>query len=465
MSISKFFLKPISVWLFLTTVTTSVVSVSAQAPSEAYVKKETPKVYRARGLDILEKIRQILELKYFDRSFRGLDIAAKFKSAEERIKTLDRKADVHRTIADVLVGLNDSHTIFYPPDLLYRVEYGFSMMTIGNACFVVDVKKESDADAKGLRAGDEVLSFVRQIPSRENLDLINYIIYSLEPQEDITMKVRSIDLKEREVSFKSTFISPETRKKERKKRRDDLRTKPFTCVPIGSEIIACRLRTFEVEKVVIDKMMKEASTRQKLILDLRGNPGGYVETATHLTGWFFNHDVKIGTEKGRNKSNERVAKGRAKDAYSGEVILLIDSESASASEVFARVLQIEKRARVMGDMSKGAVMTSERYAIATNSRLPTINEVNVPYYLSYLSLSVADLIMSDGARIEGYGVMPDLSVGPTRQAIRDRSDPVLAYAAELFGTKLTEDAAGKFYFLLPKTEELTDKTDDEATAN
>jgi C-terminal processing protease CtpA/Prc len=435
----------------------------AQAPADARVEKETPKLNRARGLNILKQIREIVDIKYYDEAFNGYDFEAKFKAAEERIETLERNADIYRTIADFVLGLNDSHTIFYPPNLRYRVEYGFSMSVIGDRCFVTEVKPGSDAAAMGLKAGDQILHFNGQTPTRNNLWLIHYIIYALEPQEDIKLKVRDADRKDREVSFKSKFISPEERKKERKKRKNDEQAKPYTCVAIGSDIIACKLRTFEVEKSVIDKMMKEVMPRNKLILDLRGNAGGYVDTVIHLTGSFFDQDVTIGTEKLRRKTKERIAKGRRDNAYKGDLMVLIDSETGSASEVFSRVIQIEKRGRVAGDVSMGGVMTSLRYGIATETRAPSLTGGSTPYYLSKLSISIADLIMADGNRLEGRGVVPDVRMTPGQVAIYKRTDPLLSYAAELMGSPITDEEAGKFYFLVPKPEEAADKFDDEIT--
>jgi C-terminal processing protease CtpA/Prc len=435
----------------------------AQAPADARVEKETPKLNRARGLNILKQIREIVDIKYYDEAFNGYDFEAKFKAAEERIETLERNADIYRTIADFVLGLNDSHTIFYPPNLRYRVEYGFSMSVIGDRCFVTEVKPGSDAAAMGLKAGDQILHFNGQTPTRNNLWLIHYIIYALEPQEDIKLKVRDADRKDREVSFKSKFISPEERKKERKKRKNDEQAKPYTCVAIGSDITACKLRTFEVEKSVIDKMMKEVMPRNKLILDLRGNAGGYVDTVIHLTGSFFDQDVTIGTEKLRRKTKERIAKGRRDNAYKGDLMVLIDSETGSASEVFSRVIQIEKRGRVAGDVSMGGVMTSLRYGIATETRAPSLTGGSTPYYLSKLSISIADLIMADGNRLEGRGVVPDVRMTPGQVAIYKRTDPLLSYAAELMGSPITDEEAGKFYFLVPKPEEAADKFDDEIT--
>ncbi len=440
-------------------------SATAQAVAGQYETKSDPKTNRTRGLNILEQINLVLSQKYYDESFRGIDIKQKFKIAKETIKKQDKNWQIYRTIAQVLIDLQDSHTTFLPPDRKYRVEYGFSNLIIGDQCYVVAIKKGSDAEKKGLKAGDKIVS-IGDIPvSRNSYWVINYLIYSLDPQEQLKLKVVNSDGKASDIVVASRFLSPKERSDERKKRKKDEQSKPFVCRGIGTEVMACKLRTFEVEKEAVDRMMKEAGVNKKLILDLRGNGGGYVETMKHLTGKFFVEDVLIGTEISRGKKKEQKADGSGEKAYKGDLIVLIDSDSASASEVFARVVQIEKRGIVVGDTSAGAVMTSIGYGLETALYGKTIG-TQQPYQVSFVSVSVGDLVMKDGGRLEGLGVSPDKPVGPSPQALFSRADPILAYAAELMGSPITAEKAGEMNFMVPKTEDAVDKDGpDDQTGN
>jgi C-terminal processing protease CtpA/Prc len=69
-----------------------------------------------------------------------------------------------------------------------------------------------------------------------------------------------------------------------------------------------------------------------------------------------------------------------------------------------------------------------------------------------MSVTIADLIMKDGSRIEGVGVIPDEAIGPTGFALAHGSDPILSYAATKLGAKLTPEQAGQFYFITEKPE-------------
>src|SRR5829696_941137 len=82
---------------------------------------------RERGVEILDEIKKILKLRYYDKNYRGIDIDEKFKQASEKVKTLETNSQVFRTIAQVLLEFNDSHTAFYPPGRAHRVEYGFTI--------------------------------------------------------------------------------------------------------------------------------------------------------------------------------------------------------------------------------------------------------------------------------------------------------------------------------------------------
>src|SRR5258708_20371081 len=64
------------------------------------------------------------------------------------------------------------------------------MQMVGNHCYVVDVKPESDAVAKGLKPGDEITSIDGRVPGRDNLWLIQYLYYSLRPRPGMRLIVK-----------------------------------------------------------------------------------------------------------------------------------------------------------------------------------------------------------------------------------------------------------------------------------
>lgn len=409
---------------------------------------KTVSINRFRGLQMLNSIKEVLEQYYYDKNYRGINLDERFKQAREQVKSLETNAQIFRVIAQVLLEFNDSHTRFYPPNRSMQPEYGFSMQRVGLKTFVVNVKKDFDAAKKGLKTGDEILQIGVFQPSRENFWFIEYLLYVLGPQDLIDLRIKTPEGDEKKITVESKLRTLEERKQEKAKKRSETEDKPFKCKELGVDLVACKLYTFIIEKKDLDKMMKEVGEKKKLILDLRGNGGGYRVAWLHLLGYFFDKDVKIGDEIERKKTKELIMKTRRENIYKGELIVLIDSDSASASEIFAATIQMEKRGKVFGDVSAGSVMGS--YDIPMIQKRGISSHETLIFY--GMSVTVSGLIMRDGKRLENNGVIPDKPIGPTALALREKADPVLSFAAATFGVKISDKEAGEMYFLNEKPE-------------
>ena len=437
---------------------------TARAQTTEKLNTNEAKRNREMGLAMLSEIKDTLKEHYYDPNYRGIDLNTRFKAAEERIKTLNYNWQVYRVLAQVLLDFNDSHTRLILPPRTDYFEYGFAVQMIGHDCFITSVKKGSDAERQGLRVGDQILNIGKFTPTRENLWKIMYLLYRLDPVDTVDLKIRDLAGAERQLTVKARTMTQKERREELKKRKekkeglkkrkDDEKWEPFKCQEVSRELIACKLHTFAVQNNEIDRMMKQVAPYKKFILDLRGNGGGRVVAELHLISQLFGHDVKVAEVVTRKKREARWAQGRGNKAYKGELVVLVDSETASAAEITARVVQIERRGKIVGDLSKGAVMTSVRAPLF--GRLSVFTNFHVTF--TGMSVTIADVIMSDGSRLEGKGVVPDYPVGPSPQGLAQRTDPVLAFAAGLLGAELTPQKAGQFYFITEKPED-----DEEAT--
>jgi carboxyl-terminal processing protease len=207
-------------------------------------------------------------------------------------------------------------------------------------------------------------------------------------------------------------------------------------IEFGDDLLIWKMPQFDLEASKVDDLVGNFKKKKAVIIDLRGNGGGYEETLLRLIGNLSNHDVTLGQLKRRKETKPMVAKTVGKDAYQGKVIVLIDSESGSAAELFARTMQLEKRGIVIGDVSSGAVMRSREYP----------HELGVDTVIFYgVSITDADIIMSDGNSLEHVGVTPDEVRLPTAADLAAKRDPVLAYAASLAGVKLEPEKAGTLF--------------------
>jgi carboxyl-terminal processing protease len=205
---------------------------------------------------------------------------------------------------------------------------------------------------------------------------------------------------------------------------------------VGEDVAILKFPGFYFDEGQMDDIVKKARKSKAWIVDLRGNPGGSVETLKWFLSGIFDKEVKVGDRTTRDDSKPMVAKSKRQNAYSGKLVVLVDSKSASASELFARVVQLEKRGIVLGDKTAGAVMESKRYSYKHGMD-------TVVFYGA--SITDADLIMTDGKSLEHTGVMPDEFLVPTASDLASGRDPVLARAVELCGSKMTPEAAGGLF--------------------
>lgn len=155
----------------------------------------------------------------------------------------------------------------------------------------------------------------------------------------------------------------------------------------------------------------------RIILDLRSNPGGYLQKAQYVAGWFL--------ARGQIVVIEDFGQGKEREAYEAmgnnkfldfPVVVLINQGTASASEILAAALRDNRQIKLIGETSfgKGSVQTLE--------------------YLedgSSLKVTVADWLTPTGRYITDEGLDPDVAVEMTDQDYEQDRDPQLQKALEI----------------------------------
>ena len=399
------------------------------------------RIEKSRMKDILKNVKNDIKKNYYDPNFRGIDLDERFKQAEERLDQATSVGQAFAVIAQVLIDFDDSHLYFIPPPTNLRVEYGWRMQMIGDKCFVTSVKPKSDAEAKGLKVGDQIISIEGFRPNKKEFWKISYYYNLLSIRGGLKLNVLSPEAQQpRDIEIKSHIkkLPHAINFQSYHRLFDNFYTEENDknrFVTVGNTVI-WKMPSFGIDPKQVGSLVSSARKGNSIILDLRGNGGGYVKTLENLTGYFFDKDIKIADLKGRKKMDPPMAKTVGSNVFKGRLIVLIDSNSASASEMFARVVQLEKRGIVLGDISSGSVMQSRSH----NTQMGTYSAI--PYSVS---ITNADVIMADGKSLEYVGVIPDETILPTAADLANQRDPVLARAVELLGGTLSAEEAGKFF--------------------
>ena len=422
------------------TLIVSIQGIAAASPGAA--ESGLSSVDRAVIAQMLKDMAEAVHKDYYDPTLGGVDFKAAYSAAQASIAKANSVHEGYEAVANLMRSLNDSHTVFIPPQQPFTIDPGFSMQFIGDKCYVTRVKRGSDAEAKGLTPGDEITMVDGVKPTRENWDDMNYTINVLAPRSSLHLLVASPKQEPRALTIQSVL-------KQRRKNFDltgvdvtnflhqedaDLEKNKSYEATVG-DVQVLKLHSFEYKEDAMDSWVHKAQGHKALILDLRGNPGGSEDLLLRMLGDVFDHGVQVAQPVGRNKPKPLIVKP-ASHPYSGKLIVLVDSDSASCSELFARVVQLEKRGTIIGDRTAGAVR---------RANIKTFVHGQGTVFAYAIEVTVADLKMGDGKSLERVGVTPDEILLPTPQQLAAGEDPQLARAMELAGEPISSKKAGKIF--------------------
>jgi len=167
-----------------------------------------------------------------------------------------------------------------------------------------------------------------------------------------------------------------------------------------------------------DKGMKS------LIIDLRGNPGGLLTTCIEISDRFLPCGIIVST-RGRLSSDDMIQEATYSKTWSIPVVVLVDGDSASASEIFAAAIQENRRGMVVGTHSYG------KGSVQTHFPLNSIR--------GDLRLTTALFYSPNGRAMSGKGILPDVRVDDPDGALN--GDEVLAEALRVAQGRTLSDMA------------------------
>jgi C-terminal processing protease CtpA/Prc len=407
-------------------------------------QQKISKLEQAQARSTLRQIKESLLKNYYDPKFHGFDLDARFMEADKKIDGVPSLVAGFSVIGWAIQGLNDSHTYFVPPLRNVDVYRGWQMEMVGDNCLVSAVEPESDAWKKGLRPGDQILRVAGYEPTRAAYPTIRYQLNVLLPQAEYDLVVagpsqsaREIRTKSRMVTFSNAyFTGGDTQHQIRRLIEGDYLLTKTRTVELRDRVMVWKLPQFNLRQDEIERFVGSARKREALILDLRDNSGGGDESMRGMISNFLDRDVTVGEMIERTKTEPLHISARKKQAFEGKLFVLVNSASASAAEIFARTIQIEKRGTIIGDTTAGAVGRGQIYLLQQNGSSP---------FLYGMNITTARLRMSDGHDLEGTGVSPDVALVPTPGDVAAGRDPVLAAAAHLAGVEITPEEAGKLF--------------------
>lgn len=317
-------------------------------------------------------------------------------------------------ISGLSASLNDPYTFFLPPveneefasDMSGSFEgVGMEVAVRDQILTIVSPLKGTPAERAGLKAKDRILKIDGVVTSGM----------------DVSTAVRKIrGPKGTEVAFLIARAGWDT-PKEIKVIRDVIDVPVIITTNRPDGIFVIQLATFTSNSPdLFRSALREfvESRSHKLILDLRGNPGGYLEAAVDMASWFLPSGKIVVSEDYAGHSRNVAHRSLGYDIFNEnlKMIILVDHGSASASEILAGALRTHGIARLVGTNTFGKGSVQELVEITPDTSL---------------KITVARWLTPDGVQIPRDGIVPDVKVEATEGQAKAGTDVALEKAVSL----------------------------------
>lgn len=327
--------------------------------------------------------------------------------------TTDAQRRVYGAIEGMTAALGDPYTMFFPPaeakSFAEQISGNFEGvgMEIGQKdgrLVVVAPIKGSPAEKAGMQPGD----FILDINGQESSGMATEQAVTLIRGKSGTTVTLTVSRDGVEQPFKVSIV----------RAKIDV---PTVKTEEKGDVFVISLYSFTANSAnLFRNALKEFidSGHHKLVLDLRGNPGGYLDAAVDMASWFLPSGATIVREDFGKGREERVLRSKGFDIFTDKLrmVVLVDGGSASASEILAGALAENDVAELVGVKTFGKGSVQELVPITDDTSL---------------KVTIARWLTPNGHSISQQGIEPEHVVERTQADVAARKDPQMERALEL----------------------------------
>lgn len=340
------------------------------------------------------------------------DAANLVKSKYVNAKDVKDQDLLYGAVQGMVGALGDPYSVFFSPSDAKRFEqdlagsFGGIGAEIGvkdSQLVIVAPLKGNPAEEVGLRAGDKILKIDDAVTSSFTTDQAVKLIRG-EPGTTVRLLILREGWKEAK-EFKITrkiVVVPTL----------DWEIKP-------GDILYLHLYNFNGNatqlfySAVFNGLMQQP---KGVVLDLRNDPGGFLDVATQLAGWFLKRGDVVVREK-FHSGDQQVFYAQGNGSLANlPVVVLVNGGSASASEILAGALRDMRGAKLIGDKTFGKGSVQEMEDMKDGSSL---------------KITIAAWLTPNGDEIDKKGLTPDIEVKLTDDDVKNGKDPQLEKALEV----------------------------------
>ncbi len=312
----------------------------------------------------------------------------------------------------------DPYTTFFSPEdnKLFKDEIKGSFGGIGaeigmkdKVLTVIAPIKGTPAFKAGIQKGDKILKINKESTTDMSVDQAISIIRG-EKGTPVTLNIfRAGENETRDITIVRDTI--------------EIPTIETETLPEGIFVIKFYSFSENSDRLFAEALQEFAkSGSQKLILDLRGNPGGYLEAAVNIGSWFVDEGKVIVSEDFGTSRKPQIYRSHGPKLFDDKLqfVVLVDGGSASASEILAGALKEHGVATLVGEKTFGKGSVQELVDITPETSL---------------KVTVAKWLTPKGTSISQSGLEPNIKVPFTLKDFENKKDPQMDKAVEILKAK------------------------------
>ena len=321
---------------------------------------------------------------------------------------------LYGAISGMAQGLGDPYTVFFNPEDAKKFQQELSGFFEGigveigikkGELTVVAPLEGTPGQRAGLRPGDKIVKIDGQDTTNMTTEEAATLIRG-EKGTEVTLTI-----------YRSNWREP----KEFKITRDTIKIPSLKLEFVDNNSIA-HLRLYQFNLNLINDFNQATldilnNGTKKIILDLRNNPGGYLEIAQDIAGWFLEKGKTVAIEHFGNGKEQQIYKANGNEKFTRySIVVLINEGTASAAEILAGALKDNRNVKLIGEKSFGKGSVQEGINLKDGS---------------YIKITVAKWLTPNGISISDKGLDPDVKVEITDEDYENEKDPQLDKAIEI----------------------------------
>jgi carboxyl-terminal processing protease len=316
-----------------------------------------------------------------------LDQAVRLIQAQYVDSNVDMTKLSHGTVSGLISSLGDPFSAYYDPDQYKRLQESYQGRYSGIGIYltfstayptITGTVPGSPAAAAGLQAGDQIIKVDGKDTKGITADAATTLIQGADGTKVTLTLMRGT------TTFDATLT------------RAEIQVPSVRSTIIGDHVLYLRIYSFGASTAAdfLTALKAGLPGSKGIVLDLRENPGGFVDAASAVISDFVSTGETYEL-RGRNGTVERHDVSGDHAAPTTPLVVLVDANSASAAEILAGSLQVHRRAKLVGTVTFGKGSVQQDFPLADGADI---------------HLTIKRWYLPDGTTIDHKGLTPDVTV-------------------------------------------------------